>query len=93
MVLTCVDAYRMRKLGHYSGCYSHRVILFSCCFLFFLFSRNCLQYSDTGKIGSLLTLRILLISFDLNNMQSGLFGVVKFSFRIYETPCVAEINY
>ena len=69
MVLTSVDACTVRKLSHYSGCYSHRVILFSCCFIFFLFSRNSLQHSDTGKIGSLLILKILLISFDLNNTQ------------------------
>ena len=35
VVLTSVDAYLLRKLGHYSGCYSHRVILFSCCFIYF----------------------------------------------------------
>ena len=45
----------------------------SFCFLvvlhIFLFSGNSLQHSDTVKIGSLLILSFLLISFDLNNTQ------------------------
>ena len=37
MVLTSVDAYIVRKLGDYSGCNSHRVILFFLLFYFFCF--------------------------------------------------------
>ena len=68
MLLTSVDPHIVRKLGHYSGYYSHRVILFFF-LIYFLFSRNSLQHSDTGKIGLSLILRIPLISFDSKYTQ------------------------